>query len=463
MLNLPKAVHDEHLPALLTASNETAMCEVLQRELPHFASGKYRLIDISLKQFQHRPGRKAELIYSVRYWDEQAQCKKRQFVFLILLPLEAAQTQYESARQRHQLHTEPVPSLHYFSELGIVLWAFPNDPKMKHLPRIVEPNALRALLDEHWSELRLPRDCRLLRVETDISKYAPQDRCTCKHALTLMQNGREVEHVVFSKTYSPKTYAEPIYEVMQALWQAPVCHSGVLITPEPLFFAPEMNTIFCRGVSGGHALDLLEQVDLNDVTAQSGAALAGLQQSNLPLGNFRARDGEMTEFEEGMQVLVRYDESYRARLEEIYDELWERLPALPPLATVPVHGAFRLPQLLLTENKIALLDFDGFLAGDPMLDVSSFIAHLFYLVVKGELTHEQYRVAATHFTRAYAESAPWGLPNEVLQWYLALTLIAKQAKKCIRLAKENHAVKVGQLVDFAEAMLRGEEALVALG
>lgn len=462
MLKLPQAVYDEHLPSLLTATNVEAMCEIFQRELPDFVAGKYRVADIAIKQFQHRPGRKAELIYSLRYWEVQSQIKKRQFVFVVVLPPEAAEAQYENARQRPFVQTEAVPSLHFFSRLSMVLWSFPNDPKMKYLPRVVEPASLRNLLEQHWEALRLAPDCRLLRVETDISKYAPQDRCTCKHALTLEQDGREFEHVVFSKTYSPKTYAEPIYELMQALWQAPVCQTGILITPEPLFFAAELNTIFCRGVSGGHALDLLEHVDLNDVTAQSGAALAGLQQSDLPLGNFRARDGEMTEFEDGMQVLLRYDESYRARLEEMYAELQARLPELPPLATVPVHGAFRLPQLLLTENKIALLDFDGFLSGDPMVDTSSFLAHLFYLVVKGELTREQYRAAAMHFTRAYAEAAPWGLPNDVLQWYLALTLIAKQAKKCIRLAKENHAVKVGQLVDFAEAVLRGEDERVVL-
>jgi hypothetical protein len=457
MLNLPATVYDEHLPALPTAINAEAMCEVFQRELPDFAAGKYRLVDISIKQFQHRPGRRAELIYSLHFVETHTQSKKRQFVFILLLPPETAQAQYETARQRRYMQTEAVPGLHFFPRLGMVLWSFPNDPKMKHLHRVVQPATLREILDQHWAELRLPPGSRLLGVETDISKYSPQDRCTCKHTLALEQQGRAAELVIFSKTYSPKTFAEPIYELMQALWQAPVCQTGILITPEPLFYDPELNTIFCRGVDGGHALDLLDRVDLNDVTAQSGAALAGLQQSALPLGNFRARNGEMTEFEEGMEVLVRYDQSYRSRLEEMYEELWERLPDLPRLETVPVHGAFRLPQLLLTENKIALLDFDGFLSGDPMVDVSSFIAHLYYLVVKGEVTRAQCRTAVAHFTRAYAEAAPWGLPGEVLQWYLALTLIAKQAKKCIRLAKDDHAVKVGQLVDFAEAVLRGEE------
>ncbi|MEK7728145.1 MAG: aminoglycoside phosphotransferase family protein [candidate division KSB1 bacterium] len=457
MLNLPEAVYDEYLPALPTATNTDAMCEVFQRELPDFAARKYRMIDISIKQFQHRPGRKAELIYSLRYWDEQAQVKKRQFVFIVLLPQEAAEAQYETARQRQYAQTEAVPSVHFFPRLGMVLWSFPNDPKMKHLYLVVETASLRDILSKHWDDLRLTPDHRLCGVETDISKYAPQDRCTCKHTLALEHRGRPEELVLFSKTFSPKTFAEPIYELMQALWRAPVCQTGILITPEPLFYDPALNTIFCRGVPGGHALDLLDRVDLNDVTAQTGAALAGLQRSDLPLGNFRARDGEMTGFEEGMQILVRYDGGYRSRLEAMCEALWERLPDLPPLETVPVHGAFRLPQLLLVENKIALLDFDGFLAGDPMLDVSSFIAHLFYLVVKGEVTRAQYHSAAAHFTRAYAEAAPWGLPREVLQWYLALTLIAKQAKKCIRLARDNHAVKVGQLVDFAEAVLRGEE------
>lgn len=459
MLRLPKAVYDEHLPALLQAANTEAVREIFQRELPVFAEGRYRIFNIALKQFQHRPGRKAELIYSVQYEDTQAKLIRREFACAMVLPAEEAEAQYQAAQQRPYVQIGVVPPLHFFPSLNMILWCFPNDPKMKHLHRVVNESACADLLQQHWETLRLEANCHLQGVETEISKYAPQDRCTCKHTLALTQNGDTKELVLFSKTYSPKTSAAPIYEVMQALWQAPVCQTGDLVAPEPLFFEPEMNTIFCRGVPGVHALDVLAEVDLNDVAAKSGVALAGLQQSNLPLGNFRARQGEMHEFEEGMNVLARYDAAYGPRLESMYEELWKRLPDLPALETVPAHGAFRLPQLLLVENKIALLDFDGFLASDPMLDVSSFLAHLVYLEVKGELTRAQCRAAMTHFTRAYAEAVPWGVPAEVLQWYFALALIAKQAKKCVRLARENHEVSVGQLVDFAEAVWRGEEAL----
>ncbi len=460
MLRLPKAVYDEHLPALLQAANTEAVREIFQRELPVFAAGRYRIFNVALKQFQHRPGRKAELIYSVQYEDTQAQLVRREFACAMVLPADEAEAQYHAAQQRPYVQIGIVPALHFFPSLSMILWCFPNDPKMKHLHRVVDEASCAELVRKHWERLQLEPAWQLQSVETEIGKYAPQDRCTCKHTLTLTQNGNTKEQVLYSKTYSPKTSGAPIYEVMQALWQAPVCQSGALIAPEPLFFEPEMNTIFCRGVPGVHALDVLAEVDLNDVAAKSGVALAGLQQSHLPLGSFRARQGEMHEFEEGMNVLVRYNADYDSRLEQMHEELWQRLPELPTLEMVPAHGAFRLPQLLLVENKIALLDFDGFLMSDPMMDVSSYLAHLVYLEVKGELTHAQCRTAMAHFTRAYADAAPLGLPAEVLQWYLALTLIAKQAKKCIRLARENHEVSVGQLVDIAEAVWRGEEKLV---
>ncbi len=462
MTNLPSVIYDEHLPSLPVATNAEAMCDIFQRELPDFAEGKHQILGVAIKQFQHRPGRKAEALYMLHFRDARTGAMERLILFSMILPPDMAEAQYEAARQRHYLQPEVGPALHFLPDLGMVLWGFPNDPKIKRLHRVVDQASLIDILREHWDCLRVAPDYQLHKLELEIVKYVPQDRCTFKHTLTLRKNGHAEELVLYSKIYNNKTSGEPIYDVLRALWQAPVCQAGDLMAPEPLFYDHEINVIFQRGVPGLHAIDDLDRIDLNEVAAKSGVALAGLQQSALPLGNFRARRGEMTEFEDGMDVLVRYEAGYRPRLEQFYEELWERLPGLAPLETVPVHGAFRLPQLLLVENKIALLDFDGFLAGDPIVDVSSFIAHLLYLVVKGDLTPARSREAIAHFCEAYAARAPWGLPREVLQWYVAVTLIAKQAKKCIKLVKENHAVKVEQLVGFAEAVLRGEELLVSL-
>lgn len=450
---------DERLPNLPTAANAEAMREIFQRELPDFAAGGHQILGVSIKQFDHRPGHKVEALYMLHYREGQAGAMKRLILFSLILPADIAAAQYEAARERRYARPALGPALQFFPELGMLLFGFPNDPRMKGLSRVFDEAALAEILRAHWERLRVNADYALQSSDTEIVKYVPQDRCTLKHTLALRKNGHAEELVLFSKTYGKKTAGRPIYEVMSALWNAPVCQSGDLIVPEPLFYERDLNAIFQRGLPGAHAIDLLDRIDLNEVAAQSGAALAGLQQSAVPTGNFRARQGELAEFEDGMRVLLRYEASYDARLERMYEELWQRLPGLTPLASVPTHGAFRLPQLLLVENKIALLDFDGFMAGDPMMDAGSFIAHLFYLVVKGELELAPGRAAIASFVQAYEARAPWGLPRDVLQWFVAVTLIAKQAKKCVKLAKENHAVKVGQLAAFAEAVLRGEESL----
>ena len=95
-----------------------------------------------------------------------------------------------------------------------------------------------------------------------------------------------------------------------------------------------------------------------------------------------------------------------------------------------------------------------------MCDAGSFVAHLLYVMAKGELEEGEARGAAHDFLAAYAQEAPWGLPEGALEWYTAIILVAKHAQKCVKRAKDDGDSKIRQMLGLAEDLLARRAPLV---
>lgn len=448
---------DAVFPQLATATDPHAMQEVFQREFPGFAEGRLELHKVGLMQIRYEPGKKCHINYRLQIKDLATGKMKRPLCFAAVERNGEAPAKFAAALREAQFQPKLLPAVHFLAGLNMIVWAYPNDPRLKQLHRLTRKESLEKIIEAHQESLRLPPAAKLQRLMTRCIKYVPRDRCTLRHRLFFAGAKRQV---IFSKTLNPRTDGALIFTTMQALWNSPVCQSGAFLIPEPLFFLREMNAIFVRGLNGVNADEHLVKLDLDRVAAQIGAGLAGIQQCRPPGIPPATGDHVMAQLDEAESILGNFDAAYRPRVKALTATLREQASHLTPLPPALIHSAFRLSQFLVVDGKLALIDFDDFVLGNPLADVASFVAHLLYLPLKGELTVERSRSAIRQFCAAYAAAAPWGLPNDVLLWQTAAQLLGKQAKKCIRLAKANHAEKVDQLLNLAAAILEGKEQLL---
>jgi len=457
MVRIASVPDDAQLPQLQTVTDPVAMREILQHQVPHFAEGQLQIEYLKLAQFKYKPGRKCRISYELHVKNVLTARHGTQLFFAVVERDGRAQARYAAARQ--SIHTQPEfgPAVHFLPDLNMVLWGFPNDPELRQLPRLLNHEALTDLLLKNWDCFRVPSTVKLEGVTTRVVKYVPEDRCTLRHTLRLAGAG---DLVIYSKTYEDKIHAASVFGITRALWRSRSCQSGEIMIPEPLFHERGLGTVFVRGLEGANADDDLSKLDLDRVATKAGAALAGIHQCQIANLATRSDQYAMSKIAEAEETLVNFDGSYRPRLEHLSDTLEQRLPHLTEIAPAPIHGGFRISQLLTVDGKIALLDFDDFLIGNPISDVASFAAHLLYLPLKDRITRDQARSAIRHFCQAYAERAPWGLPRDVLEWQTAAELVGKQAKKCIRLVKKHHRRKVDQLLTMAEDVLAGKLALM---
>lgn len=451
---------DAIFPQLATVTDPHAMKEVFQREFGGFLNGRLELENVAVMEVRYEPEKKCHVSYGLRLKDLTTGQTKRPICFATIEPGPPwgdAAAKFAAAARDVQFQPKLLPALHFMADLNMIVWAYPNDPKLKQLYRVVRKKELQEILSAHWDNLKAPSETKLKSIKSRRIKYVPRDRCTLRHRL-LFDDAEKI--VLYSKTLNRKTNGELIFKTIQTLWNSPLSQTGEFLIPEPLFFAPELNAIFVRGLQGINADEHLAALDLDQVAVQIGVGLAGMQQCHIAGIPHATADDVMAPILEAEAILGKFAADYLPRVEALTTALQEKYAHLPALPPAPIHSAFRLSQFLVVDDKLALIDFDDFVLGNPITDVASFVAHLLYLPLKGELTTAQSRSAIRRFCATYAARAPWGLPQEVFVWQTAAQLLGKQAKKCIRLAKENHAEKVERLLDLATRILNGTEKLV---
>lgn len=448
MVDIVEVPHDEVLAGLRVATDSEAMRELLA---PYFGP-QVQLLQVKLGRFTYKPGRNARFAYRLKLLDRDRELATRHVVHGRMEPLADAAHLHKKMSRRDWTTPAYGPPLLYFGELGLVLWGFPNDPKLPGVEMIAGPAGLLPLVP------RIPALARLapVRCESAVVKYVPGKRLVMRHKLTAGDGRR---HLVYSKTYAHDN-GGAILAVMRHLWEHGKTDPMALTCPQPLAYLDDARTLVLGALPGTGAVAELHGEGARAAMEQTGRGLASVHASGV-----RGLEpwGEAHEFEnllKATDTLQRYDAGLAPAVTRIRALAQAGLAAAGASQLVPIHGAFRFTQLLAYRGRLALIDFDGFRSGNPACDAGSFIAHLYYLHAKDELPLATVREAATAFASSYRSVHPEGLPEPALRWYAAAILVSKHAQKCVKRMKDDGDTKIAHMLERAERWLSGTESPV---
>lgn len=442
---------DAALDKLPEAADPETVRALLQ---PHFGAG-VQLLRVKIGRFTYKPGQSARLCYHLKLRDLASGAKVRHVVHgRMELPEHLAALH---ARMRGKTWVQPRygPALLHLPELSMLLWGFPNDPKLRGLERVAEPDQLLGIAR------RLPALGALepAACTSEVVKYVPGKRLVMRHELRA-GNGRSPV-ILYGKTYGHER-GRAIFEVIHHLWKLGEGSDGeeaggaasALVVPEPLAYIDKMHTLLLRGLPGETAVATLQSgAALRRSMSQAGRGLCRIHTSGVAGLEPWSEAHEFENFLRATALLQRYDADLAAPIERLRARGEQALAGVERQDGVPIHGAFRFTQLLSYGERLALVDFDGFRQGHPMCDVGSFVAHLLYLLAKGELQESEAREAASVFLQAYAADSPWGIPDRAFEWYTATILVAKHALKCVKRLKDDGDAKIRRMLGLAEDIL----------
>ncbi len=324
--------------------------------------------------------------------------------------------------------------LSVWHELNMLLYAFPNDPKIPHLGKLIEPTFIKEQIRANLRGLGLEGDWDCRHLSWDYIKYMPGKRCTLKYDVDLENRHHENRHfTIYNKTYQ-NFHSRYVYRVLKSIRNTSSFFEGKLMIPEPVAHIDPIHSFWQLGWQGealGQAMQKSAASLISEPALMQNVAkwLASLHQTKLVGIALHQSPGVNAGFQHSKEDVVHILEflpersSFLTREIERLGLLLEKLPLRGRQTTI--HGTFKIAQVLYHGDNIAVIDFDSAGVGNPHLDVAEFLASLAYLLISHDVAAQKLIFAMETFLNTYQENIPWKLNFCNIAAYFAIFLLGK--------------------------------------
>lgn len=293
----------------------------------------------------------------------------------------------------------------------VVVWRFPDDPRLPALPTLVDSVAVAEALpapvrDVVGSELR-----------TTMVRYQPEA------SATLRLEGEQTEAAtVFAKHMAYGAMAD-LDAQHRALWSH-AARSEHLRVAEPLGVDTDRSVLWTRGVPGTPLTSAFPPVRLPEVAGSVGALLAGLHDAPVDVPHRLTVDDLLTEVRKKADKLSRAHPPVQGLLSDIVETAAARRGEVMSERTRTLHGDFHLDQLIASPSGPVLVDLDSMVTGAPEIDLAEFLVDL---ALRG-LPESVVRDFGRALLRSYVETSG----SDVDRALLAICADAEFVNRCYR-------------------------------
>jgi aminoglycoside phosphotransferase len=419
-----ETTHEQERAALLT--DATRMKAHFQHNLPGFAAGTLRVDDCEILHTRYRTSdehrREGKAFLSVCYRldvrDITTTLRGTQLLQTRAYRDGRSARAFAHARNAHRVTPCFGDAVAQLRELDAVVWAFPNDPKLPHLPEVMDPVRLR----RHLPYASLPAGFdsaeQIREITIDIVRYKPEVRCTTRYGLLGGGPGEPPVLTIFGKTFG-HTRAPEILRRIESVWRSEDAAAGGFIVPRPLGCTREVKTVWQSALSGDSLADAIAADNCERYLRNAAQGLATLHRSDpgglSPTTLTDRLDAVRAETAEIGRAFPRL----QARFAAVTATLEAAALALPPCREGLIHGDFLLKQLVVHGERLGVFDFDNFSVGDSIQDLGNFIVDLRYHEFDAALVT---RMTAT-FLRSYRAAADWDVPAARVNWHVSVQLL----------------------------------------
>lgn len=337
-----------------------------------------------------------------------------------------------------QSASEPGQNAIVLDSLGIALYRFPTDRRLKALRHLADPVSRADLVRRLFGENAEPADSHWQHL-----RYKPERR----YVAGLQSFGQNKAVIKFynAQGYALASAGADAFASREALQIVPV--AGRLADKRALGF---------EWRAGTTVDEILRE---NDATANrlsqtlelAGTALAELHGQRPEQLQRRTAEVERRTLEAQAVTLALLCPRAEGLATTLVGRMLSGLGELPRRVS-GLHGDFNAEQVLIgTEQQAAFLDFDRAVVGNPAIDLGNFIAHLERDGQRGGLSSTQIAQYADAITRGYARVC--AVPSaKAIRVYTAIGLFYLAAEP-FRYREPDWPERIARLLDRVAAIL----------
>jgi hypothetical protein len=260
-----------------------------------------------------------------------------------------------------------------------------SDPGLPALRSLTDPRLAARYIGAALAANPRYFGARIATCEPEIMRYKPGSRCTLRYHIGYVDDS-DAPRMVIAKTHRGDK-GLIAWKAMNALWGSPLASTSVVSIAEPLSYDADQRILLQGPVAGEITLkDVLSDALLSPTTSSLERArslldatadgLVALHQSGAEADDLVTLADDLAEARDAWRRLT----SLVPEIDGAADELFAQVEAVAtsgsPDPLVPSHRSFRPAQVLVDEDHIAFIDFDGFCRSEPALDVALFRATL---------------------------------------------------------------------------------------
>jgi len=258
-----------------------------------------------------------------------------------------------------------------------------EDETLPFLADSLDPSLAREtvgnLVQQVYDESSL--DLRLIRV----LRHKPGRRCLIAYQFQHGQHQRQF--TVLGKVHA-KSRHKRSYRLQRALWSSGFddqSEDGISVA-RPLGILPQWNMWLQEHVLGQNGWKALLGTKSDTVATRIADAAHKLHQTEILTERVHTLDDELRILEEGLQKVIGKIPRLKSRIVSVLDACRELATSLSPAMLSPkmssqtgnsgIHRDYYPDQILVSNDRIWILDHDLYCRGHPSLDIGNFCAHL---------------------------------------------------------------------------------------
>jgi Phosphotransferase enzyme family len=363
----------------------------------------------------------------------------------------------------HQLAARPLVSLcaappgetnrpAYLPELDMWIWLFPSDPTLSQLSYLCDTDRVTGLIPDRGIRQDIEDKRCTSTLTIDPISYHPENRCTIRYTVQRDRQSDRPSVIIYGKTFNDDR-GRDVYGLLKTLWQWSQEEPEAFVIPYPYTYDETVKTIWQQGLTGKPLLAIITPDNYRDYVCNAATSLAHLHRSSLSLPPSPALNLRLNLLKEQALHIAHTLPTVKEALISLVKDL-DPLPIeLAQSLRTPVHGSFRLDEILSCNGKLGLSDFDNCCIGDPFEDCAYFLTDLHFCSLDPVLLKQ---VAAT-FYQTYQSQRDSALSVDHLTWHYQFRLLQKirwiYQKQSVKPGAERRMLKVLGLAKQAPAFI----------
>lgn len=251
------------------------------------------------------------------------------------------------------------------------------DREMPTLAAALAPEEAQRQFEERLG--RLAGTGGRLRVrEIRVVRYKPGRRCLIEYRLEVERADAPPEEVSLLGKVRARRFGKSGLRLLRAFREAgfgPDAEDGICV-PEPVGHIPKFRMWLQRKVPGRAATELLAEPEGAELARRIAEAAHKVHGAGVSPERSHSMADELRILRERLPLTLEEHPQWEERIMRLLEACEQLGATVPEPEPAGIHRDFYADQVIVDGDRLHLIDFDLYCAGDPALDVGNFLGHV---------------------------------------------------------------------------------------